>query len=78
MPKEDDMQRTLVAEFPGAFAQFDTGSDTWIIDGIYGDWTPLGGGLWVCQQDIDLTGYAMDKKTFYGDWTPLGGGLWVW
>jgi len=70
MPKEDEMQRTLVAEFPGAFIQFDGGSEVWLIDSSYsGSWeilnTGQSGALAVCQQDIDLSGYAMDRKTFY-------------
>lgn len=65
MPKEDEMQRTLVAEFPGLFAQFDTGTDTWQIPQTYGAWEILSNGVFVAQQDIDLSGYAMDRKTFY-------------
>lgn len=65
MPKDEDMQRTLVVEFPGAFAQNDRDTNVWSIGGEYGSWENLGGGFWKCQQDIDLSGYALEKKTFY-------------
>lgn len=65
MPK-DDMQRTLTVEFPGAFAEYNnTVPNDWHITGQYGDWQYLSNGLWFNQTDIDLTGYAMQKKTFY-------------
>jgi hypothetical protein len=70
MPKEDEMQRTLVAEFPGAYIQYDKGSAIWLLDGPYsGSWellsTTNSGCLAVSQQDIDLSGYALERKTFY-------------
>lgn len=71
MPKDTEMQRTLVAEFPGIFVEWDrSGANVWnLIEPYSGSWRALStgalGGSWVCQQDIDLTGYAMDKRTFY-------------
>ena len=64
---KEDMQRTLCAEFPGAFIELNTGVVPPVleIDGIWGPWRDLTGGFFLCQQDIDLSGYAMDKKTFY-------------
>ena len=67
---KEDMQRTLVAEFPGSFIQFDGGSELWVLDSSYsGSWEILSSGqsgaVAVCQQDIDLSGYALERKTFY-------------
>ena len=66
MPKDDDMQRTLVAEFPPGFAEYNnTVPNEWFMDAAYGSWERVSDGFFVTQQDIDLSGYALDKKTFY-------------
>ena len=61
MSKEEDMQRTLCAEFSYVTLEYD-GKD---IVPTFGDWTHVGGNTSYTQQDIDLSGYAMEKKTFY-------------
>jgi len=59
------MQRTLCAEFGPLSAEWNKGSSTWtsLLGG--GGYQDLGAGYYVLQQDIDLSGYAMDRKTFY-------------
>jgi len=65
MSKEEDMQRTLCAEFGPLAIQFNPLSGDFDILAPGGGYTSLGSGAFVLQQDIDLSGYAMDKKTFY-------------
>ena len=57
------MQRTLCAEFGPLSVQWN-GAAWEILAGGAG-YEDLGGGFYYLQQDIDLSGYAMDKKTFY-------------
>ena len=60
------MQRTLVSEFPPGFAEYDnTVPNEWYMDPTFGSWEKISDGLFFCQTDIDLSGYAMTKKTFY-------------
>lgn len=65
MSKEEDMQRTLCVEFGGLSVEWDrTATDYRTLSpGSGWEYSPV--GLWVLQQDIDLSGYAMDRKTFY-------------
>jgi len=63
MSKEEDMQRTLCAEFPGFAAEYD-GVERTLVQ-LYGGYTKLSDKVFYSQQDIDLSGYAMNKKTFY-------------
>ena len=61
---KEDMQRTLCSEFPLLNVQYSA-----LIGGFeFVSVTPyrqLGANIYVTQQDIDLSGYAMQKKTFY-------------
>jgi len=61
MSKEEDMQRTLVVEFPPMGLTDDEGSRTVFSTG----YTTVGVNVYLYETDIDLSGYAMDKKTFY-------------
>ena len=66
---DENMQRTLVAEFGPLSLEFD-GATGWGPVNGYGGWTLIGtagpdGATFVQQQDIDLSGYAHQKKTFY-------------
>ena len=65
MSKEEDMQRTLCAEFSPLGIEWDKGAQEWIPNPAFGGWTSLGFGTFYTQQDIDLSGYAMERKTFY-------------
>lgn len=65
MSKEEDMQRTLCAEFSPLGVQWDRTAQSWIPQSAFGGWTSLGFGTFYIQQDIDLSGYAMERKTFY-------------
>lgn len=58
---EEDMQRTLCAEFSYVTLDYD-GKD---LVPTSGGWTDLGSNTCFIQQDIDLSGYAMERKTFY-------------
>tara|TARA_Y100000004_G_C8945920_1_gene426310 strand:+ start:1672 stop:2361 length:690 start_codon:yes stop_codon:yes gene_type:complete len=63
---KEDMQRTLCAEFPLLNIQLDTS----VVPPVYEFVTTtayrqLATSIYVAQQDIDLSGYAMQKKTFY-------------
>lgn len=58
---EEDMQRTLCAEFSYVTLE-DDGKD---LVPTFGGWTDLGSNTCFIQQDIDLSGYAMERKTFY-------------
>ena len=64
MSKEEDMQRTLCAEFPLFNVQWDRTSEAYEFVTV-SPYTALGATAFVAQQDIDLSGYAMQKKTFY-------------
>lgn len=65
MSKEEDMQRTLCAEFGGLAIQYNPGTGNYDVTTGGAGYATLGSGVFVLQQDIDLSGYAMDKKTFY-------------
>ena len=65
MSKEEDMQRTLCAEFLPLGIQWDKGAEEWVSNPAFGGWTSLGFGTFYMQQDLDLSGYAMERKTFY-------------
>jgi hypothetical protein len=65
MSKDEDMQRTLTAEFSPLVAQYNKGSEEWFPTEFYAGWISLGFGTFYTQQDIDLSGYAMERKTFY-------------
>jgi len=63
---DEDMQRTLCAEFGPLSVEWNKGSSSWttLLGGA--GYEELGGsGYYVLQQDIDLSGYAMERKTFY-------------
>lgn len=62
MSKEEDMQRTLCAEFSYVILGEDQQSN---LVPTFGGWEHLGGNTSFTQQDIDLSGYAMERKTFY-------------
>ena len=64
MSNEEDMQRTLCAEFPFLNVQWSKGSEVYEFVTV-SPYQALGLNSWFCQQDIDLSGYAMQKKTFY-------------
>jgi len=59
------MQRTLCAEFGPLSVAWSKGTSTWTTLLSGAGYQDLGDGYYVLQQDIDLTGYAMDRKTFY-------------
>mgnify|MGYP003679867825 CR=1 FL=1 len=66
MSKEEDIQRTLVAEFSPLTINTDTDGDVTVIAGS--DWTNLsatGAALLFQETQIDLSGYALQKKSFY-------------
>jgi len=65
MSKEEDMQRTLCVEFGGLSVQWDRQNDDYEPLTTGSGWTYVTPGFWYLQQDIDLSGYAMDRKTFY-------------
>ncbi len=65
MSKEEDMQRTLCVEFGGLAIQLNPISGEYDVTVGGSGYTALGGGIFLLQQDIDLSGYAMDRKTFY-------------
>ena len=65
MSKEEDMQRTLCVEFGGLAIQYNPISGNYDVTAPGAGYQNVGGGFYFLQQDIDLTGYAMDKKTFY-------------
>ena len=58
---EEDMQRTLVAEFPAFGLQDDEGSRTVFATG----YTTVGVNVYLYETTIDLSGYALQKKSFY-------------
>ena len=62
---DEDMQRTLCAEFAPCGITYDRTASRWdLTTGITG-WLDIAPGVFVTQQDIDLSGYAMARKTFY-------------
>jgi len=65
MSKDEDMQRTLCVEFGGLSVQWDKLTDDYEPLATGSGWTYVTPGFWYLQQDIDLSGYAMDRKTFY-------------
>lgn len=68
MPDED-MQRTLCSEFGPLSIQYDGDSSKWVLLASGGDYQEISSSItsamYVSQVDIDLSGYAMDRKTFY-------------
>lgn len=65
MAKEDDMDRTLCSEHPPIDATYSSDQNRWIVNDVTAGWTPLSAEIFFHQQDIDLSGYALDKLTFY-------------
>ena len=66
MSKEEDIQRTLVAEFePLSFNIDRDGNVTTIAQSGYTNLSTVGVGFFFQETVIDLSGYAMDRKTFY-------------
>lgn len=61
---EEDMQRTLTSEFGGLGFAYNPISGLFVMS-PGSPYTQLGPGVFVEQQDIDLSGYVMEKKTFY-------------
>ena len=59
------MQRTLCAEFGPLSLVWSKSASAWTILAGGAGYEELGSGFYVLQQDIDLSGYAMDRKTFY-------------
>ena len=63
---EEDMQRTLVAEFPFIGIDIDRdGNVTSQYNGGYSDFSQTGTAIYVCETNIDLSGYALESKTFF-------------
>ena len=63
---EEDMQRTLVAEFPPlTFLTDRDGAVTTIVNNGYTNESVTGTALFYQEVLIDLSGYAMDRKTFF-------------
>ena len=60
---EEDMQRTLCTEFNALTVSYDVATSQFVIDS--GSYQQLSSDVFFTQQDIDLTGYAMQRKTFY-------------
>jgi len=60
---EEDIQRTLTAEFAGLGATWSKTAETFVIEN--GSYQQIATGVFLQQQDIDLSGYAMERKTFY-------------
>ena len=60
---EEDMQRTLCAEFNALAASYDSETSGFVVE--FGSWRALASDVFVTQQDIDLSGYALQRKTFY-------------
>lgn len=66
MSKEEDMQRTLVAEFSPLVFAVDSGGNVTITNGSdYVDFSTTGNALFLQETQIDLSGYALQKKSFY-------------
>ncbi len=62
---DEDMQRTLCAEFAPCGITYDKTSSRWDLSTGVTGWLDIAPGVFVTQQDIDLSGYAMARKTFY-------------
>ena len=66
---EEDMQRTLCSEFGPLGVQYNAGLSKWVLLAGGGDYEEIASSansaLYVSQVDIDLSGYALEKKTFY-------------
>ena len=63
---EEDRQRTLVAEFPPlTFATDRDGAVTTLVNNGYENVSVTGTALFFQEVLIDLSGYAMEKKTFF-------------
>ena len=61
-----EMQRTLVAEFPPLTFQTDRdGAVTTIVNNGYTNESVTGTALFYQEVLIDLSGYALEKKTFF-------------
>ena len=63
MTKEEDMQRTLCVQFNSFAAGWSGGTS--MFNQTFGGYTQLAADVFYAQQDIDLSGYSMQKKTFY-------------
>jgi hypothetical protein len=61
MSKEEDIQRTLVVEFPPMGLEDDRGTRTLVATG----YITVGVGVYLYEASIDLSGYALERKTFY-------------
>ena len=63
---EEDTQRTLVAEFnPLSFLTDRDGNVTATSQGSYQNLSVVGEALFVQEVHLDLSGYALEKKTFF-------------
>jgi hypothetical protein len=62
---EEDMQRTLVAEFGGIEVQWDNTNNVYVENVGGAGYEQISSGLFVLQSDLDLSGYALKRKTFY-------------
>ena len=62
---DEDMQRTLCAEFAPCGITYDRTASRWNVSTGVTGWIDIAAGVFVTQQDIDLSGYAMARKTFY-------------
>ena len=62
---EEDMQRTLVSEFGGIEVQWDPGTSAYVESLGGAGYEQISSGVFVLQSDLDLSGYAMERKTFY-------------
>ena len=58
---EEDMQRTLVTEFPAFGLTDDRGTRTLYASG----YTTVGVNVYLYEDTIDLSGYALQRKSFY-------------
>ena len=58
---EEDMQRTLVAEFPPFALTDDRGTRTLLNSG----YITVGVNVYLYEDTIDLSGYALQRKSFY-------------
>ena len=66
MSKEEDMQRTLVAEFgPLSWLTDRDGIVSPTVQGGYTNLSATNTALFYEEATIDLSGYAMERKTFY-------------
>ena len=68
--EEEDMQRSLSAEFPPLFITYDKNSQRYSLDNSTRGWVEIGSQSpftvgYYSEQHIDLSGYARERKTFY-------------